>query len=267
MKRPAFQFYPADWRKDAALQSCSLQARGLWHEMLCIMHECSPYGHLYAGPVPMSLAQLGRLVGESEKTIRALVDELELSGVFSRSDQGAIYSRRMVKDERIRNIRAQAGKLGGNPDLLGKKVNQTDNHVPKQSSNQEPTPSSSSSSSSSKQQQREPATPPVADATSASVTSVFDHWRAVMNHPGAKLDDKRKKLIRARLNDGYSEKQLLSAIDGCKASPFHMGKNANNTVYDGLDLILRDGSKVDGFLAIATGKPVVEAAVSPESWK
>lgn len=150
MKRPAFQFYPADWRKDAALQSCSLQARGLWHEMLCIMHECSPYGHLYAGPVPMSLAQLGRLVGESEKTIRALVDELELSGVFSRSDQGAIYSRRMVKDERIRNIRAQAGKLGGNPDLLGKKVNQADNHIPKQSSNQEPTPSSSSSSSSSK---------------------------------------------------------------------------------------------------------------------
>ena len=30
MKRPAFQFYPSDWRKDMALQSCSVAARGLW---------------------------------------------------------------------------------------------------------------------------------------------------------------------------------------------------------------------------------------------
>jgi len=31
-KRPAFQFYPGDWRRDTALQSVSLAARGLWIE-------------------------------------------------------------------------------------------------------------------------------------------------------------------------------------------------------------------------------------------
>lgn len=119
MKRPAFQFYPADWRKDAALQSCSLGARGLWHEMLCIMHECDPYGHLFAGRSAMTTAQLARLVGESEKLVKQYLAEIEGAGVFSRTADGVIYSRRMVKDEHLRNVRAEAGGKGGNPDLVG----------------------------------------------------------------------------------------------------------------------------------------------------
>lgn len=151
MKRPAFQFYPADWRKDADLQSCSIGARGLWIEMLCVMHECAPYGHLCVNGRPMTDEQLARLVGESVKSTAKWLSELESAAVFSKDDQGRIYSRRMVKDERLRNIRAEAGAKGGNPALLGlkdkQKVNQTDNHQ----SNQRPTPSSSSSSSSSNQ--------------------------------------------------------------------------------------------------------------------
>jgi hypothetical protein len=147
MKRPAFQFYPADWRKDADLQSCSIGARGLWVEMLCVMHECTPYGHLCVNGKPMTEGQLARLVGEPVKPTLKWLAELEAAAVFSRDDQGRIYSRRMVKDEHLRNIRAQAGAMGGNPVLLAgkdkQKVNQTDNHSAKQS----PTPSSSSSSS------------------------------------------------------------------------------------------------------------------------
>jgi hypothetical protein len=45
-KRPAFQFYPGDWLRDMALRSCSMEARGLWIEMLCLMHDAVPYGHL-----------------------------------------------------------------------------------------------------------------------------------------------------------------------------------------------------------------------------
>lgn len=146
MKRPAFQFYPADWRKDAALQSCSIGARGLWVEMLCIMHECIPYGYLCVNGQPMTDSQLARLVGDTVKAVVSYKKELESAGVYS-YDEGRIYSRRMVKDEHLRNIRAQAGAMGGNPVLLGnkdkQKVKQTDNHESKQS----PTPSSSSSSS------------------------------------------------------------------------------------------------------------------------
>lgn len=143
MKRPAFQFYPADWRKDAALQSCSLSAQGLWVNMMCIAHECDPYGYLSVNGKPMQPAQLARLVGLSAKECLALLEELGGAGVYSKSEDGAFFSRRMVKDERLRSIRAEAGRLGGNPNLLGDKVKQKDNQTSKQSS----TPSSSSSSS------------------------------------------------------------------------------------------------------------------------
>ena len=57
VKRPAFQFYPGDWRKDVQLRSCSVAARGLWIDLLCVAHECEPYGHLMINGRPMTPAQ------------------------------------------------------------------------------------------------------------------------------------------------------------------------------------------------------------------
>ena len=108
---------------------------------MCVAHECEPYGHLAVNGKAMTGAQIGRQVGLSAKEAEALLGELVGNGVERKTDDGVIYSHRMVKDERIRNIRADAGKLGGNPNLLAAKVNQTDK--------QKLTPSSSSSSSSS----------------------------------------------------------------------------------------------------------------------
>ena len=144
MKRPAFQFYPADWRKDPSLSTCCLAARGLWIELMCIMHEASPYGVLAVNGRSLTDLQISRVVGEPIEVVQGLLDELEAAGVFSRDNGGAIFSRRMIRDEQIRNARAAAGKLGGNPTLL----NQKDNHPPKQ----KPTPSSPSSSSTSEDQ-------------------------------------------------------------------------------------------------------------------
>src|SRR5260364_27403 len=140
MKRPSFQFYPADWRKDSALQSCSIAARGLWIEMMCIMHECEPYGYLSINGHAMNAAQLARLVGESEKAIKGLLGELENAGVFSRTETGCIYSRRMVNDERIRTVRAESGKLGGNPDLLKQKPGKRTICLSKRISKNQPKP-------------------------------------------------------------------------------------------------------------------------------
>lgn len=99
MKRPSFQFYPADWRNDAALRMCSLAARGLAWEMLCIMHTCEPYGHLVAAGRPIEPDELGRIVGESAKDVRRWLAELDRHAIFSRTADGVIYSRRMVRDE------------------------------------------------------------------------------------------------------------------------------------------------------------------------
>lgn len=150
MKRPAFQFYPSDWRKDPALSACSLAARGLWIELMCIAHESDAYGYLSINGKAMSPAQLARMVGETPALVAKLVAELEDAGVFSRTEEGVIFSRRMVKDEHIRNVRANAGKAGGNPNLvrLDTAMDALEGlGLLKQKDKQNPTPSSSSSSS------------------------------------------------------------------------------------------------------------------------
>lgn len=119
LKRPSFQFYPADWRKDAALQSCSLAAQGLWVNMMCVAHECEPYGHLVINSRPMTGQQIARLVGLSAKDFAALFDELDAAGVASKTDEGAIYSRRMVRDEDVRAKRAAGGADGAEHGVKG----------------------------------------------------------------------------------------------------------------------------------------------------
>jgi hypothetical protein len=149
VKRPAFQFYPSDWLRDPALRSCSLAARGLWTDLLCYMHEGTPYGHLALNGEPITDAQAARMVGTTVATYRKLLQELEASGVSSRDATNVLYSRRMVRDEHVRSVRAAGGHLGGNPKLMeGRKVQ---GKVPRKDilpANLRQTPSSSSSKSS-----------------------------------------------------------------------------------------------------------------------
>ena len=62
-KLPWMKFYPADWRADPALRMCSLAARGLWMEMLSIMHEADPRGSLLINSNTISAKQLAGLCG------------------------------------------------------------------------------------------------------------------------------------------------------------------------------------------------------------
>ena len=140
MKRPSFQFYPSDWLRDTALRTCSTGARGLWMDMICFMHEGNPYGYLKVGNKVILSKDLARMVGEDLVLVEQWLDELKEAGVYD-IDDGAICSRRMIRDENLRKIRAEGGKLGGNPKL---KDNNKDNLEVKQKT----TPSSTSSSSS-----------------------------------------------------------------------------------------------------------------------
>lgn len=142
MKRPSFQFYPSDWLRDTALRSCSTGARGLWIDMICFMHEGSPYGYLKVSDKVILPSNLARMVGESLEVVEVWLQELKEAGVYD-IDNGAIYSRRMIRDEELRQKRAEGGKLGGNPNL---KVN----HEVILEDKQKTTPSSSSTSSPSK---------------------------------------------------------------------------------------------------------------------
>jgi hypothetical protein len=97
---PWIKFYPRDWRGDQALRVVSLPARGLWIEMLCIMHEANPYGHLLVGGEPVSGAVLARLVGSTVEEVQALLVELRAAGVFRQTRGGVIYSKRLTDDHK-----------------------------------------------------------------------------------------------------------------------------------------------------------------------
>lgn len=84
---------------------------------------------------------------------------------------------------------------------------------------------------------------------SEDVSRIFNHWQSTLNHPTAKLTTERKKKVEARLKEGYSADQIIQAIDGCAASPFHRGQNETGQVFDDLELICRNGSKLEGFIS------------------
>lgn len=113
MKRPWDQFYYSDWRSDPALRMCSLAARGLWLELLALMHEAEPRGQLLIKGVEPTLPQLSSLVGATVEEVTDLLAELETNQVFSRKKNGVIYSRRMERKTELSRKRAEAGSKGG----------------------------------------------------------------------------------------------------------------------------------------------------------
>jgi hypothetical protein len=116
-KQPWFKFYPQDWRGDAKLRMCSIAARGLWAEMLCVMHEADPYGHLMIEGKPVVNRQIASLAGISVSECGKLMCELESAGVYSRTDDKIIFSRRMVRDREKAEKDRENGKGGGNPKI------------------------------------------------------------------------------------------------------------------------------------------------------
>jgi hypothetical protein len=144
MKMPAFQFYPADWRKDPGVQALDRHDRSVWFDMLCIMHESDERGVLLLAGRPIPEDALARMLNLDNQTFNQTLTNILTYGVASRRESdGAIYSRRMVKDEKLCQTRREAGKKGGNPGL----VNQKSKQKPTTGVNQIPTPSSSTSSS------------------------------------------------------------------------------------------------------------------------
>lgn len=166
---PSYQFYPGDWLRDVALRACTLAARGLWIDMNCLMHQGQPYGHLTLSTKdqtkdilrPILPVLLARMVGSSEVEVTELLSELEGAGVFSRTDEGVIFSRRMIRDDKVRQSRAIGGYQSlKNPNVPRPKRTKQSQRISLDPPSADPSslslegsPSSSSSSSSSKQEE------------------------------------------------------------------------------------------------------------------
>jgi hypothetical protein len=110
---PAMPFYVGDWLKCPEVRALSPAARGLWIDMLCFMWESTERGYLTLNQKPIDLKTLSRMSGFAEDLLTILLQEMENFAVFSRRNDGAIFNRRMVKDQEIREIRAISGQKGG----------------------------------------------------------------------------------------------------------------------------------------------------------
>jgi hypothetical protein len=161
-KAPAYQMYPMDWNEDTELKMCSYAAEGLWIRLTNTSYGMPVKGvfvkkinggkaitllnqtdNQQVNLLPLKLSEIASLLrGETEEKLN-LLNELTANNVLKRLDdgeyKGAFYVKRLYEDMKLRAIRQEAGKHGGNPNLVGNLLNQN--------VNQKTTPSSSSSSS------------------------------------------------------------------------------------------------------------------------
>lgn len=117
-KQSWLKFYPTDWQGDELLAVCSLAARGLLMELICLMHRSVVYGHLLVNgraPSDADLVRLGRATSLTE--LRKLKAELLSKGVLSTTAEGILFSRRMVRKAATATVNRNNGARGGNPAL------------------------------------------------------------------------------------------------------------------------------------------------------
>lgn len=78
--RPSFQFYPADWLANTNLRRCSEAARGIWIDVMCVLHGSDEYG-----VIRWPMADLARAANAPLRLVKELADK----GVLKGADKGA----------------------------------------------------------------------------------------------------------------------------------------------------------------------------------
>ncbi len=140
-KPPSIQWYFKDWRCADKLDRIDLVGLGVWIEIINYSC-CMPTPGLFrdaAGVAHTAAEILGSIRGrmDRKKTAwRALVKQKIIERL-----EGAWYVERVYEDGRISAIRREAGRKGGNPNLLNQNDKQNDKQTGKQTGKQNPTPS------------------------------------------------------------------------------------------------------------------------------
>ena len=107
-------FYYGDWMKAPEIRALDLNVRMIWFEMLGIMWESTERGYLTINGKPVITPVITKILGVPITELENALKQMEQYNVFSKREDGAIYSRRMVRDEQIRLIKSKAGVEGMN---------------------------------------------------------------------------------------------------------------------------------------------------------
>lgn len=98
------------WLSDLQVQLCSMEAKGLWIDILNLMMESPRVGHLLnPDGRAMSPDSLARVVRQPVDKVVTALKELRDNRVFSVDSKGVIFNRRMVREEN----EAFMGTIGG----------------------------------------------------------------------------------------------------------------------------------------------------------
>ncbi len=113
-RKPWMKWYTSDWRAEPTLRIVSRAARSVWVDLLGLMHESTLLGSLLLnGRIPTH-QDLAKVLGDDPQNLAEWMDELEQAGVFSRDEDGTIYSRKMRYDAEISEKgRKDVQKRGG----------------------------------------------------------------------------------------------------------------------------------------------------------
>jgi hypothetical protein len=102
------------------------------------------------------------------------------------------------------------------------------------------------------------------DAQREAAIRIFAYWQTTCGKgAGARLNSTRGNAVVARLREGYSEAEIRKAIDGAAAAAYVSPDNG--TKYDDLELICRNGTKLESFIErglAATGAIIAEKPAS-----
>lgn len=80
----------------------------------------------------------------------------------------------------------------------------------------------------------------------SALGTVFGAWQEATGKHKAVLDGKRTRLINAALKS-YSLEDVVDAVRGWRHVPHNRGENDRGTVYNDLELILRDAAHIERF--------------------
>lgn len=113
-KYPAMPFDTRDWLCCPELKVLAPDVRGLWMDMLCYMWE-SPERGVMVNPSgkPYTQAEIVALIGSDSQGGTTWISKLIKAGVCGVREDGAIISRRMVRENELSRKRAIAGRKGG----------------------------------------------------------------------------------------------------------------------------------------------------------
>lgn len=107
--RPSFQFYPDDWLSNSNLRRCTHEERGIWMDILCILHDQEEYG-----VIRWPIADIARAIGTTTAKVKRLAEKGVMKGADSNETaQPLIYTPRSGRRDGspVTLIAAQKGPL------------------------------------------------------------------------------------------------------------------------------------------------------------